>query len=190
MGPGVVLNVKDKASSNADYQVTVQDLLDWEAVYGKIPTGAVVLMYSGWGVKYPNRTEVFRSTNITDPSTFHFPGFHKDAAKWLVTYRDINLVGVDTPALDYGRTTSNPAHVTFFSANIPGLESVANLAKLPVDGSATVYAAVQKIFDGSGGPTRIFAVYEEESQSTNGANMISQKFIVVGVAVCLMFVSV
>ncbi|XP_052211829.1 isatin hydrolase-like [Dreissena polymorpha] len=156
VGWGVIINVKAKASQNLDYRVTVDDLQNWEAQYGRIPNGAVVVMNSGWHHKYPNKTEVFGTESTTDPTTFHFPGFHENAAEWLVQNRNIHVIGVDTPSTDYGQSKTFPVHVILGRANIPGLENVANLDAIPEFGSL-ISVAVIKLQDGSGGPTRVFA---------------------------------
>ena len=43
-GPAIVIDVKDKTDVNPNYEMTIQDLLDWEEKYGKIPKGAMVLV--------------------------------------------------------------------------------------------------------------------------------------------------
>ena len=50
--PLVVLGVRSKARSNPDYQISVQDLADWESANGEIPTGAVVMAYTGWDERW------------------------------------------------------------------------------------------------------------------------------------------
>ena len=70
--------------------------------------------------------------------------------------RKIKSVGIDTASLDYGQSVNFETHQILFEKNIPGLENVANLDRLPAKG-ATVYAAPMFIKDGSGGPCRIFA---------------------------------
>ena len=47
MGPGVVIDVKEKVKTNPNYAVSVEDLLKYEEVYGRIPPNAVVMMNSG-----------------------------------------------------------------------------------------------------------------------------------------------
>ena len=89
-----------------------------------------------------------------------FVGFHPDAAKWIVNSGKVKAIGVDTASLDHGQSTEYKSHTTFFQANIPGFEMVANLHKLPASG-ATIFAAPIQIKDGSGGPTRIFATLEK-----------------------------
>jgi kynurenine formamidase len=66
-------------------------------------------------------------------------------------------VGIDTPSIDYGQSTTYPTHQVLFAANIPAFENVANLDQLPEIGSYVV-ALPMKIRRGSGGPLRIVAV--------------------------------
>ena len=49
-------------------------LQDWESQNGKIPSGAVVLMRSGWGSRYPIKERVLNTKTWKNPRTFHFPG--------------------------------------------------------------------------------------------------------------------
>jgi len=88
----------------------------------------------------------------------HFPGFHPEAAQMLVRDRNITGIGVDTLSLDYGASTDFKTHVTVLSANKWGLENVANLASIPPKG-ATLFVGAPRVQDGSGGPTRVIAVW-------------------------------
>ena len=97
-------------------------------------------------------------------------GIHPDAANWLVK-RKVKAVGLDTASLDYGPSKNFSSHQILSEANIPGLENVANLDKLPTTG-ATVFAPPMKIKDGSGGPMRMFAMIHE-ARPTSGAGIIS-----------------
>ena len=49
--PLVVLNVRSKVSDHPDYEISVQDIADWESQHGEIPSGAVVMAYTGWEVR-------------------------------------------------------------------------------------------------------------------------------------------
>ena len=60
IGPGVIVDVRGKAQANADYRLDVVDLHTWEKRHGKIPPGAIVLMYSGWGKFWSDRKLVLR----------------------------------------------------------------------------------------------------------------------------------
>lgn len=88
-----------------------------------------------------------------------FAGIHTNASRWLVKNRSIKLVGIDTASLDYGQTKMFESHQIFNKENIPGLENVANMDRLPAKGF-TVYAAPMLISGGSGGPCRVFALLD------------------------------
>ncbi|XP_061188488.1 isatin hydrolase-like [Saccostrea echinata] len=168
VGKGVIINVKAKVSANYDYQVTVQDIMDWENSHGQIPDGAVVLMNSGWSDKYPDKNAVFSTTTPNDPNTFHFPGWHVDAVTWLTKNRKVHVIGVDTPSTDYGQSKTFPTHVVLGKNNIIGVENVGFLDRIPESGS-TIFVAVVKLSDGSGGPARVFAMIDE-NQCTSGSD--------------------
>ncbi|KAL5015296.1 hypothetical protein ScPMuIL_009566 [Solemya velum] len=171
-GPGVVINVTDKVLTNPDYRVKTSDLSQWEANYGRIPPNAVIIMNSGWQYKFPNKTRVFNTTDPEDPSTYHFPGWHEEAVQWLVDNRQVNIIGVDTPSTDYGQATHFPVHVLLGKYQIPGLENVANLDNVPKHG-AIIYAPVVKLHDGSGGPARVFATYDDDAAVVCFASRVS-----------------
>lgn len=158
MGPAVVVDVAPQADSSADYLVSTGDLATWEAAHGAIPAGAIVLIRTGWGSRWPDRAR-YLGTAQTGPAAvpgLHFPGLHLDAARLLVR-RKVNAVGIDTPSIDYGQSTTFGVHRRLFASNIPGFENVANLDRLPATG-AFVIALPMKIGGGSGGPLRIVAL--------------------------------
>ncbi|XP_056000490.1 isatin hydrolase-like [Ostrea edulis] len=167
-GPGVIINVKSKVANNPDYRVSTDDLSAWEEKYGEIPRHAVVVMNSGWSKKYPDPNLVYGTSLPNDTTSFHFPSWHEEAVTWLITKRQVNAVGVDTPSTDYGQTNTFPCHIILGKHNIVGIEHVANLDNIPESGSV-VYMPVLKIFDGSGGPTRLFGTYDDEPNKTNAA---------------------
>ncbi|KAJ8320331.1 hypothetical protein KUTeg_001918 [Tegillarca granosa] len=158
-GPGVVVDIKKKIVGNVDYRLTVSDLKEWESRYGKISEKAIVLLNSGWDKYQNDYFKAFGTTNLTDTTSYHFPGWHEDAVLWLVKNRNVNMIGVDTPSIDYGQSQKFLAHQAGASNDLSMLESVANLDKIPPSGTI-IYAAVTNILDGSGGPTRVFAVID------------------------------
>lgn len=86
----------------------------------------------------------------------HFPALHPNAAEWLVNNRKIKAFGLDTPSIDYGQSKLFETHQILFKKNIPAIENIANLERLPVKGSYVV-ALPMKIKGGSGGPLRMIA---------------------------------
>jgi len=162
IGPAVVVDVSDAAASNPDYQVRVADLEAWEAEHGSIPDGAVLLLRSGWGTRWPDRAR-YLGTTLTGPAAvpeLHFPGLHPDAARWLVDHRRIDALGIDTPSIDFGQSTRFESHRILYAENIPAFENVAALDRVPATGSYVV-ALPMKIAGGSGGPLRIVAAVLE-----------------------------
>jgi kynurenine formamidase len=156
IGPAAVVDVSGRAT--ADYQVSVDDLLEWEAAHGRIPDGAILLVRTGWGERYGDRA-AYLGTDRRGPEAvphLHFPGLAPEAAEWLVANRSIDAFGIDTPSLDYGQSTDFRTHVTLNGRDIPGFENVAELEQLPPVGSFVV-ALPMKIAKGSGGPLRIVA---------------------------------
>lgn len=159
VGPAVVVDVSEKAAADRDYRVQVADLEAWEAEHGRIPDGAIVLLRTGWGRFWPDRAK-YLGTAKTGPEAvpeLHFPGLHPDAARWIVESRSVEAVGIDTPSIDYGQSQTFDAHQTLFAADVPALENVAALDRLPPTG-AYVVALPMKIRGGSGGPLRIAGV--------------------------------
>lgn len=156
IGPAVVVDVSAKVTP--DYLVTVGDLEAFEAEHGRIPDGAILLIRTGWGDRWPDRA-AYLGTETMGPEAvpeLHFPGIHPDAARWILENRSIASLGIDTASIDYGQSTGFETHVIMYGGNVPGFENVANMAELPVTGSFVV-ALPMKIEGGSGGPLRIAA---------------------------------
>ena len=75
-----------------------------------------------------------------------------EAAKLLVEDRGVGALGIDTASIDYGPSTDFLVHRTAAARNVPGLENLTNLDRLPARG-AVVIALPMKIEGGSGGPS-------------------------------------
>lgn len=153
--PAVVINITEKVRRDPDAVVTPDDIRAWERRYGRIPDNAAVLMASGWGAR-AGSVEAFRNTDSS--GVMHFPGFGKDAIDFLLTERRIAGIGVDTLSLDHGPSTTFAVHYTLLPTNRWGLENLANLEAIPPSG-ATLFVGAPKIAAGSGGPTRVMAVW-------------------------------
>jgi kynurenine formamidase len=159
MGPGYVVDVSGQAHSNRDMQITMEDLLEWERTHGRIPDGAILLLKTGFGKYWPN-PEKYLGTTERGPKAatkLHFPGLHPGAARWLTVNRNIKAVGIDTASIDFGQSENFLTHQTLSQANIPAIENVAHLEKLPPQGF-TVIALPMKIAGGTGAPTRVIAL--------------------------------
>jgi kynurenine formamidase len=154
----VKIDVSAKAAANRDYQISVEDLTNWEKANGQIPDSSIVLLQTGHG-KFWGDKKNYLGTDRTGQAAvaeLHFPGLAPEAARWIVQNRKIKAIGIDTASIDYGQSTAFESHVALMSENIPAFENVANLDKIPVKG-AQVIALPMKIKGGSGAPLRIVA---------------------------------
>lgn len=162
IGPAIVVDVSVEAMENRDYLIQISDFEAWEAEYGQIPDGAIVLVNTGSGQFWPNRKKYMGTDKRGDAGVaeLHFPGLHPDAARWLAEERSIKAFGLDTPSIDYGQSTNFESHQVLGAANIPGLENIANLSQLPAVGSWVV-GLPMLIRHGSGAPLRVVALVPE-----------------------------
>ena len=158
IGAAVVIRVREQAQQDRNYQFSVEDILAWELKHGIIPAQSIVLIDTGSSQLWPDRKRYMGTQKRGEAGVkeLKFPGIHPDAARFLADERKIKAVGLDTPSIDYGGSTLFETHRILFEQNIPGLENVANLDRLPETG-ATLIALPMKIKDGSGAPLRVVA---------------------------------
>ena len=155
-GPAAVIDVSSRCATDPDYQLTRQDLLDWEARHGTLPNGAIVLMFTGWSRKW-DAPEAYRNQDAE--GRMHFPGFSAEASRFLIEERTIRGIGIDTFSVD-AATAGFATHRTVNGSGKFHLENVANLHLLPESGAYLIVAPI-KIEGGSGGQVRIFATIPE-----------------------------
>lgn len=158
MGDAVMIDVSAKTNNNPDYQVSVEDIMEWEKLHGEMPAQSILLIRTGWSIFY-NEVEKYLGTAQKGDSAvqkLHFPSIHPDLAAWLVKNRKLKAVGVDCPSVDFGQSKDFKTHQVLYAQNIPGFENLTNLDKLPAKGSYVI-ALPMKIKGGSGAPLRIIA---------------------------------
>jgi len=158
IGPGVTIDVREACAANRDHLVGVEDFEAWESANESIPEGAIVLVHTGFGAFWPDRERYMGTAELGPDAVpkLSFPGLDPDAVDWLIE-RKIRAIGLDTPSIDHGPSTTFAAHVALFEHNVPAFENVAHLDELPARGF-TVIALPAKIGGGSGGPLRIVAL--------------------------------
>jgi kynurenine formamidase len=138
IGPLVRVDVSAQAARDADYRLTRADLEAWEKANGRIPKGAIVVMYSGWGSRWPDAKRYLGTDVAGDVANLHFPSFSQEAAEFLVRERDINGIGVDTASIDYGPSTDFIVHRVINGAGKPGFENLAHLDRVPAKGATLI----------------------------------------------------
>jgi kynurenine formamidase len=159
IGAAVVVDVTAAAETNADYQMAVSDLQQWETQHGAIPQDAILLVRTGFSTRWPDAARYMGTAERGQDAVakLHFPGLHPDAARWLVANRRIKALGIDTASIDYGQSTLFETHRVLYERDIPAFENLNNLMRLPLTG-ATIIALPMKIGGGSGAPLRAVAV--------------------------------
>jgi kynurenine formamidase len=55
VGPGAVIDVRDRCAGDADYEIRVEDLMRWESEHGEIRPGSIVLLRTGYSQYWPDR---------------------------------------------------------------------------------------------------------------------------------------
>ncbi len=157
IAPAVVIDMSMRAEADRNYRLTRQDVVGFERMHGTITRGTIVLLRTGWSRHWPNAKAYLGDDTPGDASKLSFPSFGADAARFLIEERAVAALGVDTASIDYGRSTDFQVHRIAAEKNVPGLENLANLDRLPPRG-ALVIALPMKIEGGSGGPLRAVAL--------------------------------
>src|SRR5579859_450900 len=144
--PLVVISIQDKAAKDPGYQMTVQDIRDWEKRNGRIPQGSVVFIRSDWSKEWPNPALATRKA---------FPGVKLEALKFLHLERKILFHGHE--ALDTDTTPTLEGEAWLLRNGYTQAEGVANLDKVPETG-ALVAIGFPKLQGGTGGYARYIAI--------------------------------
>jgi kynurenine formamidase len=157
LAPGIVIDISDAASADPDVRLSREQVLEWEQRNGNVPEGAVVILRTGWGSRWPDAMVYLGDDTKGDASNLHFPAYGEDAARLLVEERRVGGLGIDTASIDYGQSTDFIVHQIAAAANVFNLENVANVGDLPETGFWVIALPI-KIARGSGGPVRVVAV--------------------------------
>ncbi len=152
VAPIVCIDIREKATKNADYELTVEDVNEWETQNGRIPKNSLVILNTGWHNKFSNSKEYI---NMDKNKVMHFPGYSSNAAEILIK-RNVIGIGIDTLSLDNGVSKTFSTHVAMLKANKYQIENMANLSSLPAKG-ATAVIGVLPVKEGSQAQARIFA---------------------------------
>ena len=128
----------------------------WEAVHGRIPPRAWVLMRTDWS----KRTDPVAYQNY-DETGQHTPGPAAEVVRFSIEERDVVGFGTEAIGTDAGQgyhlKPPYPCHYYMHGAGRYGLQCLANLDLLPPTG-AVIFCAPLKIRNGSGSPIRALAL--------------------------------
>lgn len=148
--PACVLDVSKK--THADYEISSEDILNYETLHGAIPQNSLIIGYTGWS-RYWKDPIAYRNADAKgDP---HFPTFGIQAVEMLMR-RKIAGIAIDTLALE-PLSSSFPGHKLLLGAGKYIIENIAHCDKLPPKG-AYVIALPLKIQQGSEAPARVIGL--------------------------------
>ena len=96
MGEAVKIDIREKCDADADYLMTVEDVEEHERIWGRIPDGAVVLVFTGWGRFYGDRSKYIGNGNYSEENKeLHFPAV--GAGGWIKNTDITSLFFLQTP---------------------------------------------------------------------------------------------
>lgn len=154
--PAVKIDVRAPAAADADYALTVADLLAFEQRHGPIPRGAAVVLWTGWEERWGGPAYA----NLDAAGVPHQPGFSPEAARWLIDNRRLDergALGTDTFGPDLGRDPGFAVSRLLYDRRRISLENLANLAALPETGGYVLVGSPLNR-NGSGAPATVFGV--------------------------------
>lgn len=156
IGAACVVDCSREAAADADFLLTPDHLLAWEAKHGRIPAKSWVLMRTDWSKRVD--PEAFQNF---DAAGQHTPGPGVEAVRFLVEERDVMGFGTEAIGTDAGQGAHLkppfPCHYFMHGTGRYGLQCLTNLDLLPPTGSV-VFCPPLKIQNGSGSPMRALAL--------------------------------
>ncbi|WP_265459796.1 cyclase family protein [Enterococcus sp. HY326] len=159
--PLYVIHKEAEVAENPDYSISVADILEFEAAYGKIPADSFVAFASGWSQRWDKAADFY---NLDETGISHTPGWSLAALKFLHEERNITAIGhetLDTDAgADYAKNKGLVAELYWLSQNKYQVEVLNNLKELPAVG-AIIQIGVPKIAEAPGFTVRAVAILPE-----------------------------
>lgn len=142
--PAVVIDARDRAQDDPAFALSAADVLAWEQANGPIPRGAMVLLATGWDVRWGDPLAYLNPGPDGLPRT---PGFTPEAADLLLDERGAAGLGLDAPVI---------AHTPAAGFSLL-LENLTSVEQLPATG-ATVIVGALKLQAAQSGPARVLAL--------------------------------
>jgi kynurenine formamidase len=157
--PLCVVDKSAAVAANNDYALTKEDVLEWEALHGQVPEGAFVAFRSDWSKRSASEYD-----NKDADGGAHYPGWDLDCVKWLSDVRHVGAIGHETSDTD---PANRQAEIGFAAEDYIlrqdklNVEVMCNLDQVPPAGSI-IFVVFPRLKDGTGFPTRCFAICPKE----------------------------
>lgn len=167
---GVNIDCVAEAANDVEYGVTKEKIEQWERDHGRIPDQAAVLFRFGYAEKFWYPEQYLNTQDTKNASTYRFPYVTLEAARWLVDNRNLKMIGMDVPSPDAATDYTYPVHLLLLKDDIIIMENVNIQNSLPPR-DFRVHASPIRIENGTGTPTRIYAMLYE--RMNDGAASLS-----------------
>jgi len=163
IGTGVIIDIMEKCALDCDYELSIEDILNFENKYFRIPEESIILLKTGWYRFFCNKEKYYNSNSnqyskYINVGVMHFPGFSKEAAQFLVEYRNCKAIGIDTLSPDKGSSEIFHVHDTLLNNDKYIIENL-NLENAQ-EGFCMLICLPMKIKGLSESPTRVLAIYD------------------------------
>ncbi|MGX7112600.1 cyclase family protein [Gemella cuniculi] len=158
--PLYVIDKSQEVEENNDYEITKQDILDFEAEYGEILPESFVAFRSDWSKRWPNYDRI---RNLDEEDVQRTPGWSREALEFLIKERNIKAVGHETLDTDSGVSAAKDGLIQEYyllEQDIYQVEVLANLDKVPAVGSL-ISVAYPNWNEATGSPARVIAILPE-----------------------------
>jgi kynurenine formamidase len=146
VAPLAVVDVRQQAAGNPNYEISLADIAQWEESHGHIPIGAVVIVRTGW-----------KTPTVLPKHALPHAAFSLDAVEFLARARRVYGIGTDAPGLDLAGSTEMPVRQYLGDQHVYGLANVANLDEAPASG-AVIVVGPTVIQNAAGAPARLLAL--------------------------------
>lgn len=158
--PLCVVDVSEKVKKNPEYVVTVEDMKEYEAKYGKIPDGAFVALRTDWYKKWPDMEAI---SGADEDGNEHFPGWSLEALKYIYEERNAAANGheaLDTDASAVAAAAGDLVCERYvLGQNKVQVEVLQNLDQVAPAG-AVIIVSYPRIEGATGLPARVWAITE------------------------------
>ena len=153
VAPAVVIDAREETRADSDYALTIGAVKVWRTFMGQYG-----------GISCPSPTPDGRKNGKTPAAIWgwtsggrvSFPGFGVDAARFLLSERNVAGLGIDTHGLEPGASEGFPVNSLALEQPRLALENLANLDQLPPTG-AIIVVGIIRLEGGSGSPVSVLA---------------------------------
>jgi kynurenine formamidase len=142
--PAILIDARDQAQDAPGYRLGVAEVEAWEQAHGRIPADAMVLLATGWDLRWGDPAAYML---LGADGALATPGFSRAAAALLLNERHVAGLGVDAPGAVFA-----PA-----SGHALLLEHLTSLEQLPPTGATLVIGAL-RLQDAQSSPARVIAL--------------------------------